>query len=111
MTRLVAAALLAAVVARGVQPSDAAVDADRGKRLYVKDGCYQCHGREGQGAPATGPRLGPNPMALAAFIRYVRAPIGDMPPYTAKVVSDAELTDIRAFLAARPGPAPKSVLP
>ena len=110
MMRLVAVALLVAAVAgRSLQPADTAVD--RGKRLWVKDGCYQCHGREGQGAPASGPRLGPNPVALAAFIRYVRAPTAEMPPYTARVISDAELADIRAFLAARPGPAPRNVLP
>jgi hypothetical protein len=27
-----------------------------------------------------------------------------MPPYTEKIVSDAELTDIRAFLDSRPRP-------
>jgi hypothetical protein len=35
-----------------------------------------------------------------------------MPPYTEKVVSDAELADIYAFLQARPRPAPiDSILP
>ncbi len=109
MMRLAAVVLLTAVVARGGQPGGG--DAvDRGKRLYTRYGCYQCHGREGQGAPATGPRVGPHPIALAAFMRYVRAPAGEMPPYTARVISDAELTDIHAFLAARPGPAPTIVL-
>jgi mono/diheme cytochrome c family protein len=31
-----------------------------------------------------------------------------MPPFTAKVVSDAELTDIHAYLASRPAP-PKDI--
>jgi hypothetical protein len=34
-----------------------------------------------------------------------------MPPYTAKVVSDAELTDIRAFLASLPEPPPLKSIP
>ena len=74
------------------------------KELYMKDGCYQCHGREGQGSPATGPRLGPGPSPLAAFVRYTRAPRGEMPPYTAKVVSDQDLADMHAFLESRPKP-------
>jgi ubiquinol-cytochrome c reductase cytochrome c subunit len=73
--------------------------------LYVSVGCYQCHGYEAQGSNATGPRLGPRPMVLAAFSRYVRQPSGQMPPYTAKVVSDADMANIYAFIQARPEPA------
>ena len=80
-------------------------DAEAGRQLFVRKGCFQCHGREGQGAPTTGPRLGPNPVALAAFVRAVRSPRAQMPPYTEKLVSDAELADIRAFLDSRPRPA------
>ena len=75
-----------------------------------KNGCAECHGLEGQGAPTSGPRIGPNPLPVAAFIKYVRAPKNQMPPYTAKVMSDQELTDVRAFLAARPKPAAVTVL-
>ena len=77
---------------------------EAGRELLVRKGCFQCHGREGQGAPITGPRLGPNPLALAAFVRAVRNPRAQMPPYTEKIVSDAELADIRAFLDSRPRP-------
>jgi ubiquinol-cytochrome c reductase cytochrome c subunit len=79
-------------------------NAEAGRQLLVRKGCFQCHGREGQGAPTTGPRLGPNPLALAAFVRAVRSPRAQMPPYTEKLVSDAELADIRAFLDSRPRP-------
>jgi mono/diheme cytochrome c family protein len=79
-------------------------NADAGRQLFVRKGCYQCHGREGQGAPTTGPRLGPNPLALAAFVRAVRNPRAQMPPYLGPIVSDAELADIRAFLDSRPRP-------
>jgi hypothetical protein len=44
-------------------------------------------------------------MAFAAFSRYVRQPAGQMPLYTAKVVSDADLTNIYAFVRSRPEPA------
>ena len=76
-----------------------------GKKLYVSYGCYQCHGYEAQGSSATGPRLGPRPIAFAAFSRYVRQPTGQMPPYTTKVVSDADLANIYAFVQSRPAPA------
>lgn len=84
--------------------TEAKADAKKGKRLYMSYGCYQCHGREGQGSAATGPRLGPKPIPLQAFVRYVRRPAGQMPPYTANVVSDAELTDVYAFLESLPQP-------
>ena len=76
---------------------------ERGKQTYVKVGCYQCHGREAQGA-STGPRLGPNPLPLAAFTRAIRTPRNEMPPYSAKLLSDAALADVYAFVAARPRP-------
>jgi len=86
-------------------------NAENGKTLFVKYGCSQCHGLEGQGAPTTGPRIGPRPIQLAGFITYVRAPRGQMPPYTTRVVSNQELSDIRAFLDGRPGPAAQTLLP
>jgi len=79
-------------------------DAKNGRRIYTSYGCYECHGYVGQGSTATGPRLAPDPIPLAAFKRYVREPRGDMPPYTAKVVSDQELADMYAFLQSLPHP-------
>jgi len=65
-------------------------NAENGKKLFT--------------SYATGPRLGPRPIAFAALSKYVRQPTGQMPPYTSKVVSDGELADIYAFLQARPQP-------
>jgi ubiquinol-cytochrome c reductase cytochrome c subunit len=78
-------------------------DADKGKVLFVKNGCYQCHNYEGQGGSA-GARLAPNPIPFRGFVGYVRAPRGDMPPYTLKVMSDQDLADVYAFLLSRPRP-------
>jgi mono/diheme cytochrome c family protein len=105
-------AFLTGAVALAAQtpPPVPAGDVENGRKLYVKTGCAACHGLEGQGAPTSGPRIGPNPLPLAAFIKYVRAPTNQMPPYTAKVMSDQELTDVRAFLAGRPKPAAVTVL-
>jgi ubiquinol-cytochrome c reductase cytochrome c subunit len=112
MTRLllVAFVLSAALASQAQAPQRPAAaapagNADAGKKLYVSVGCYQCHGYEAQGSNATGPRLGPRPMAFPAFSRYVRQPPGQMPPYTAKVVSDADLANIYAFIQSRPEPA------
>jgi len=86
------------------QTTAPAGNAENGKKLFASDGCYQCHGYQGQGATPTGPRLGPRPLAFAAFSKYVRQPTGQMPPYTTKVVTDAALADIYAFLQALPAP-------
>jgi ubiquinol-cytochrome c reductase cytochrome c subunit len=79
-------------------------DATEGRALYKNIGCYQCHGYEAQGSSVTGPRLGPRPIAYASFLKYVRQPTNQMPPYTTRVVTDAELADIYAFLQALPMP-------
>jgi hypothetical protein len=89
-------------------PSPAAAapagNAETGRKLFVSDGCYQCHGYEAQGSTATGPRLGPRPIPFATFSRLVRQPINQMPPYTNKIVSDTDLAHIYAFLRALPEP-------
>ena len=82
----------------------AAANAEAGEKLFISYGCYQCHGYEAQGSSATGPRLGPRPIALAQVSKYVRAPTGQMPPYTTKVLPDADLANIYAFLQSRPMP-------
>jgi mono/diheme cytochrome c family protein len=94
------------------KPSETqAGNAENGKRIFNKIGCYQCHGREGQGSSMTGPRIAPDPIPLEVLTSYVRKPGGEMPPYTAKVVSDQELADIYAFLQSRPHPQPAKANP
>jgi mono/diheme cytochrome c family protein len=98
-------ALLSLIPAQAQEPKPSggpSGNAENGKRLFTKDGCYQCHGREGQGSNMSGPRIAPNPPPLEVILGYVRKPSGEMPPYTAKVISDAELTDIYAYLQSRP---------
>src|ERR1700734_2755769 len=72
-------------------------DAANGKRLFVRDGCYECHGYAGQGG-AAGARIAAIGLNARGLIRYVRAPGGQMPAYTDKVITDQELTDIHAHL-------------
>ncbi len=86
-------------------PSVPAGNAKAGQALFMKIGCYECHGNEGQGG-AAGPRIGRSPMlAFRNFITYIRAPRGEMPPYSAKVIPEKDVADIYAYLASLP-PAP-----
>jgi mono/diheme cytochrome c family protein len=79
-----------------------AQDADRGKRLFMADGCYECHGTVGQGGAA--PRLAPDPFPAMALSGYIRKPAGVMPPYAQTVLSDQDAADIQAYLASIPQP-------
>ena len=95
---------MAAVLLVGVaQAQPGPGDVERGRQTFMRIGCYQCHGREAQGA-SSGPRLGPNPLPLPAFTRAIRTPRNDMPPYSLKLLPEAALADVYAFVAARPQP-------
>ena len=86
-------------------------NAANGNVLYVKAGCYECHDRQGQGGTGTGPRSAPNPIAFLAFVHQCRQPVNEMPPYTSKVLSDAGLADIYAYLQSIPQPPAASSIP
>lgn len=90
----------------------ASADAQRGQGFYKSFGCYECHGLLGQGSVQTGgSRLGPPQIPFSGFVAYARHPIGQMPPYTPKAVSDAQFADIYAFLQSIPQAAPSSRIP
>jgi mono/diheme cytochrome c family protein len=82
-----------------------------GKKLFTSYGCFECHGHQAEGTFVGGPRLGPNPMSFPAFSRYIRQPSGQMPPFTIKVTSDADLADIYAFLQSLPQPPKADSIP
>jgi mono/diheme cytochrome c family protein len=86
-------------------------NSQHGKTLYVTDGCYECHGYAAQGGAGTGPKLGPNPIPYAAFSFQVRSPRDEMPPYTAKVLSDSDLADVYAFVQSIPQPPKPDSIP
>ncbi len=82
---------------------------EKGKQLYVKHGCWQCHGFVGQGGIA-GPALVPKVMPLEAMTGFVRNSNRAMPPYREAILSNADMADIHAYLVSIPPPAdPKSV--
>jgi mono/diheme cytochrome c family protein len=98
--------LIIAVVA-AAQSKAPSGDAARGKELYVKYTCYACHSFDGHGG--AGARLVPMKMMLPVFTAYVRAPRA-MPAYREKVMSDAELADVYAYIKSIPeSPAAKNI--
>jgi mono/diheme cytochrome c family protein len=118
MALIVAAALCASAAgqsrtapkASGAQIAGSRDAAQAGKKFYERDGCYECHGHVGQGG-AAGKRLAPHPIAYPDFAQYCRRPTGEMPPYSAKILSDADLATIYAFLQSVPDPPSYKTVP
>jgi mono/diheme cytochrome c family protein len=88
-------------------------DPANGKKVYLADGCFQCHGRVGQGGLMTGaaPILAQTKMPYAAYKRQLRNPINDMPPYSEKLLSEQDVADIYAYLQSVPGRRPVKDIP
>ena len=111
--------MLAAVLVSGSPNAIAQSDAPAAKAsgnvengkagLYASERCWMCHNNEAQGG--NGPRIGPTSLSLAALTAYIRHPKGQMPPYIPKIVSDAEVADIYAYLQSRPKPVPAKSIP
>lgn len=108
-TFVIAAGLAAGVAAfaGAVAAQGTAGDAGRGKQLYYVNGCYGCHGFNGQ----TGARnlVGTNSPILAtpeAFVTFLRGrasfqpmtPSTQMPSFPEKAVSNTQARDIYAYI-------------
>ncbi|HYM23097.1 MAG TPA: c-type cytochrome, partial [Vicinamibacterales bacterium] len=83
MKKILVVALLVFGV-RGFGRAEQTVDAANGKRLFERDGCYECHGYAGEGG-RDGARLAQTTMPAPAFVRYVRRPSGAIPAFTQKL--------------------------
>jgi len=83
-----------------------AASAEKGRAAFMKYGCWQCHGTQGQGSIATsgGKVLAPNPLPYEAFSAFVRSTNRAMPPYSNKILPDEDLADIHAYLSSIPKP-------
>src|SRR5215467_5058950 len=102
--------ILATVLVASVSFAQSAGNAENGKRLFLRDGCWECHGYAGQGG-RDGARLAATALNAQGLIRYVRRPTGAMPAFVEKVISDQELTDIWAYLKSMPAPKPAKDIP
>ena len=98
---------VAAVSLLFLGPSARAQDGDpaNGKRIYLADGCFLCHGRAGQGGAMNypAPAIAAIEMPVESFVAFLRDAPNDMPAYSAGVLSDKEAVDIHAFLRTLPG--------
>jgi mono/diheme cytochrome c family protein len=84
--------------------------AANGHALFMKVGCYESHGTQGQGG-AAGPRIAPDPIPFDGLAAFVRTTSGEMPPYTTTLLSDNDLADIYAYLQSIPHPPAVSDIP
>jgi mono/diheme cytochrome c family protein len=99
---VMAAFVLTADVAR-------AQNAENGKALFQTYSCYACHGYAGHGS-GNGPRLVPRRQPLPAFTAFLRRPVR-MPPYSAKVMSDAQAADLWAYIGTLAASPPAASIP
>jgi ubiquinol-cytochrome c reductase cytochrome c subunit len=109
--RLVRSQVWLAAVAAGLVLGFASMSSasEKGKQLFVKNGCWQCHGFVGQGG-ITGPALVPEVMPLEAMVNFVRNANRSMPAYKEAILPEADLKEIHAYLVSLPKPAdPKSI--
>ena len=113
--RVSAASFLVAFAISAVGQGAALADGDaqKGKVAFVRNGCWQCHDYNGQGSVATsgGKVIARTQLPIDAFISFVRTTNGAMPPFRPPVISDADLTDIYAYLQSLPEPKKAADIP
>jgi mono/diheme cytochrome c family protein len=93
--------LLAPSAAWAQATAAGADDVERGRALYMANGCFTCHGTQGQGGGdrSGAPKLAPEPYPFEAFRVLVRTPREAMPRLDAKFVNDEQLQLIHRYLA------------
>jgi mono/diheme cytochrome c family protein len=108
-----AVAMFSAVALTMAQAQEApSGDAANGKRLYLADGCFTCHGRAGQGGAYNGPApvLASTALPFDGFKGQIRNPVNDMPAFSNANLSDKDIADIYTFVRSLPGPgSPKDI--
>ncbi len=111
---LVGAALAAlGLGALALAQDRASGDAANGKRVYLAAGCFECHGRSGQGGAFNYPvpPLVELDLPVESFLAFLRDAPNDMPSYSAGVLPDKDAIDIHAFLRSLPGRKPARDIP
>jgi mono/diheme cytochrome c family protein len=112
VTAFAAAILGAATVSLATAQDAPQGNAANGKRIFLADGCFTCHGRSGQGGAYNGPvpSLAHTALPFDGFKGQLRNPSDDMPAYSDAVLSDKDIADIYAFVQTLPGPSsPKDI--
>ena len=81
-----------------------------GKQLYLNYSCWACHGYNAQ--TGNGARLLPPRLNERQFTLYIRAPRTlQMPAYSVKVLSDADVANIYAYILLLPREPASKVVP
>ena len=106
---ILALCLLCGVAAARAQ--GAAEEIERGRQLYMANGCFSCHGTVGQGGERSGaPKLAPETLPFEAFKVLVRTPREAMPRLDARYVNDEQLRAMHVYLGSiQKGPAAKDI--
>jgi mono/diheme cytochrome c family protein len=88
-------------------------DPVNGKRIYLAVGCFECHGRAGQGGRFNypTPALAQIELPVESLIAFLRVAPNDMPAFSADVLSDRDAADIHAYLRSLPGRKPVKDFP
>ena len=88
-------------------------DPVKGKRIYLAVGCFECHGRAGQGGRFNypTPALAQIELPVESFIAFLRDAPNDMPAFSTDVLSDRDAADIHAYLRSLPGRKPVKDFP
>ena len=75
-------------------------NAAHGRELYLATGCFECHGRNGQGGAFNGPApaLAHTEMGFETFKEQLRQPANDMPAYATAVMTDQDVADLLAYV-------------
>ena len=83
---------------------------ENGKKLFTRNGCFQCHGSRDKAEPRN--RLNGTKLTLPVFTAILRnPPPSNMPPYRAKVMTDQEVADVYAYIQTFPPPPPLASVP
>jgi mono/diheme cytochrome c family protein len=105
--RIAVAAVAVAALGTGIAAAQDAPKGDvaNGKRIFLADNCFTCHGRSGQGGAYNGPApiLAHTALPFDGFKGQVRNPSDDMPAYSDAVLSDQDIADIYAYVQSLPG--------
>jgi mono/diheme cytochrome c family protein len=101
MKTIVLIAMLATGGTMLAQQATPAGNGENGKKLFLRDGCWECHGYAGQGG-AAGARIANTALTNAQFTRYIRRPTGRMPAYIDTILNDTEANDLWAYLKSMP---------
>lgn len=119
ISRSAVAALLAGLgtfAAVSAQTTAPPGNAKHGQAVFMTEGCYECHGYQGEGSGSRGPggvapNLAPHPIPYGAFIAQLRKPRDRMPVFSLPILSDQDAADIYAYLESIPAGKPASSIP